>query len=115
MSSSRAGAARTLSGGATVMRRSSAPTVFSERLAYARWVRQLTKADSGSDRDFALEADVGYDWLQKWKKRDDAPQERNLVKRLCAYVGVSEDWLIDDLGDPPRLELWVEWIAAYRW
>jgi hypothetical protein len=37
------------------------------------------------------------------------------VKKLCAYIGVSEDWLIDDIGDPPRPDLWAEWIAAYRW
>jgi hypothetical protein len=97
------------------MRRAAAPTVFSERLAYARWVMQLAKGDPGSDRDFAEAADVGYGWLQKWKARTDAPQERSLVKKLCAYIGVSEDWLIDDIGDPPRPDLWAEWIAAYRW
>jgi transcriptional regulator with XRE-family HTH domain len=75
---------------------------------------QLSKADPGSDRDFAEAAEVGYDWLQKWKKRDDAPQERKLVKALSAYLGVSEEWLIDNVGEEPRPELFVEWIAAYR-
>lgn len=97
------------------MRRSAAPTVFSERLAYARWVMQLAKGDPGSDRDFAEQAGVGYGWFQKWKARPDAPQERSLVKKLCAYIACPEDWLIDDVGEPPRPDLWVEWIAAYRW
>jgi hypothetical protein len=68
------------------MRRAAAPTVFSERLAYARWVMQLAKGDPGSDRDFAEAADVGYGWLQKWKARTGrAPGALAREEALCLY------------------------------
>lgn len=86
---------------------------FRERLAYALWVRQLW-AEPESDAAFAERAGIGYDWLQKWKRRPDAPNERTLSRKLAAALEVSEAWLLDELEAPPRQYLWLDWLEAYR-
>lgn len=89
-------------------------SVFSERMAYARWLRQLRSRGAETDRELAEGSGLGYEWIQKWKKRPDAPVERLLSKALARYLLVEEGWLLDNEGGPPREDLWKEWIAAYR-
>lgn len=85
---------------------------FATRLAYARWLRQLLRG--GDDSDAALLAATGLKgpWLSKWKDQRDAPNNRDMVRALMSYFeGVStEAWLLDNEGEPPRPELWAEWI-----
>jgi hypothetical protein len=83
-------------------------------MAYARWVRQLVSRGAESDRELAELSGLGYDWVHKWKQRDDGPTERLMSRALARYLLVEEDWLLDDEGDPPRPDLWRDWIAAFR-
>lgn len=83
---------------------------FSERLAYARWVRVVDE----SDKALAARAKVTAVWLGKWKVRADAPQGRKEGPRLARALGVSEEWLLDGEGDPPDVELWNDWLLKRR-
>lgn len=90
-------------------------SAFHERLAYARWVRQLKSRGAESDRELSELSGLGYEWLRKWKQRPDAPTERLLSKALARYLLVDEAWLLDNEGEPPRPDLWDQWIVAYRY
>lgn len=89
-------------------------SIFSERLAYARWVRQLRTRGAESDKQLAELSGLSYVWLSKWKKRPDAPTERLLCRALARYLFVEEDWLLDGEGEPPRPDLWPDWVTAFR-
>lgn len=89
-------------------------STFRERMAYARWVRQLSGRGAESDRELADLSGLGYDWVHKWKQRDDAPVERLMSRALARYLLVDEEWLLDGIGDPPRPDLWADWIKGYR-
>lgn len=89
-------------------------SLFSERLAYARWVRQLVSTGAETDSDLATRAGLSYVWLAKWKKRPDAPTERLLCRALARYLFVDEEWLLDGIGEAPHPELWSDWLTAFR-
>lgn len=71
----------------------------------------MRRVRAESDADFAKRAGVNYEWLKKWMKRDDAPNERINTDRIVALLGADRRWLLDNVGNPPRPELWREWIA----
>lgn len=85
---------------------------FDVRLAYARWLDGQGRLMAESDADFAERAGVGYQWFAKWRKRRDAPRDRDLTRRLVDTLGVNGDWLLDGKGAAPEPDLWRRWIAA---
>lgn len=93
------------------MAKTEAPN-FAERLAYVRWLRDRGRQRPESERELAGRADVGYAWLQKWKRSDTAPAERTLTARLVNALKVEARWLLDGDGDAPEPERWKEWLAA---
>jgi hypothetical protein len=87
---------------------------FSDRLAYARWVRQLDRRGEETDAEFARNAGVGAKWLSKWKDSVEPPSRMNELRPVASYVGADVVWLWSGEGTPPRPNLWAEWIAARR-
>lgn len=91
---------------------------FGERYAYVIWLRAAGRLNAEGDNDVAAGADVTRQWIQKWRRRDQAPNERlmtrNLVRFLENPIGPLEDWLLDGVGEPPRPELWQVWSEARR-
>ena len=86
---------------------------FSARLAYIRWLRDMGKTESENTREFVEAIGVEYAWFQKWKDSERPPTRRPEIKALVsgiASMGVTEDWLIDGSGAPPRPELWKHWL-----
>lgn len=92
------------------------PSTFAERLAYARWVRQLTIADSPeeADKDLAARIAVSTGWLAKWKIREDAPPGHREITALAEAVGVPWKWLAGQEDGPPLPALWADWFATRR-
>lgn len=89
------------------------PTSFAERLAYARWVRQLTTSGGEEfDKDLAARVGVTPPWLAKWKGRQDAPPGHKELGALASALGCRMDWLATEAGDPPLPALWRDWLAA---
>jgi hypothetical protein len=67
-------------------------STFNERVAYARWVRQLTSRGAETDRELAELSGLGYDWIHKWKQREDAPVERLMSRRslaICSWMRIG--------------------------
>jgi hypothetical protein len=87
---------------------------FSDRLAYARWVRQLDRRGEETDAEFARNAGVGAKWLSKWKESPEPPSRMNELRPVAEYVGADVVWLWSGEGTAPRPNLWLEWIAARR-
>jgi hypothetical protein len=91
-----------------------APPSFAERLAYARWVRQLTtNAPEESDMELVRRSGVKQPWFSKWKGRDDVPPGREILQ-LADALGVSWQWLEGQDRPPPLPSLWRDWFAARR-
>lgn len=92
-------------------------TGYAERYAYVLWLRAAGRLWPESDNDIAAGAGVSRQWLQKWRYKNTAPNERimtrNLVRFLDAPYGWDvEEWLLDGVGQPPRSDLWAVWVAA---
>jgi hypothetical protein len=87
---------------------------FSDRLAYARWVRQLDRRGEETDAEFAQNAGIGAKWLSKWKDSAEPPSRMNELRSVAAYLGTDVVWLWSGDGAPPRPALWAEWITARR-
>ena len=89
-------------------------SAFHERLAYARWLLHLRTGDCPADADIARGISQSAPWVAKWKVRTDAPDSRERAKALSSFLGVREEWLIDNEGEPPEPNLWDRWIAERR-
>lgn len=87
-------------------------TGFNTRLAYLRWLRARGRAAPETDRELAAAAGVGYPWFQKWKTRTDAPDSRELGRKLCRGLDADEAWLLDGIGAPPEPGLWKVWTST---
>jgi transcriptional regulator with XRE-family HTH domain len=85
---------------------------FAERLAYARWLYHLRTGSYPSNAAIAAALDVTPPWVTKWSRRADAPDSRQLGRALCQFLGVREEWLLDDAIDPPEPALWKQWNTA---
>lgn len=89
-------------------------TTFGERFAYALWVAH---GETGRAPGFAAIAktigrtgpSVGA-WLQRVKP----PPFHDVRAPLAAYLGVSEAWLFDAVGEPPNPDLWRGWLVKHR-
>jgi transcriptional regulator with XRE-family HTH domain len=79
---------------------------FRVRLAYLRWLSNAGKVPPEKDSEFAQRAGVGYEWLKKWMKRDDAPDDRTLTAKLAEALGADPAWLFDGEGTAPQPVLW---------
>jgi hypothetical protein len=79
------------------------------RLAYVRWLRSRGRVKPEGDSELAAATGVGLPWLNKWKNRADAPNDRSITNRFSRALGVSDAWLIDGDGEPPRPQLWGIW------
>ena len=86
-------------------------STFSERLAYARWVWELSHAADANDKAFAERAGVNAAWLAKWKNSERAPTGFPYIDPVAAALGVDTRWLVSGSGNPPRPDLWSDWIA----
>lgn len=82
---------------------------FADRLAYVRWLRGIGRQAPESDAEFAERAGLGYEWLKKWMRRDDAPTDRERCAKLVAGLEVNDGWLLDNIGDAPEPSLWRRW------
>jgi len=95
-----------------------APTTgFADRLAYVRWLRMRGRVAFENDREFAEALGVTYGWFAKWKSRRDAPEARketNALARALEPMGVTYDWLFDNIGEAPEPEMWRDWLRARR-
>ncbi len=85
---------------------------FADRLAYARWVRQLDARGEETDAELAANAGVGAKWLSKWRDRHTAPSRMEELQPLATYLGADVVWLWSGAGEPPRPDLWGPWIKA---
>jgi hypothetical protein len=88
---------------------------FANRLAYVRWLRGMGRDELEMLSDFAKAIGVKYSWLYKWAESPKSPTRRPEIKALIAGLepmGVSEEWLIDGKGTPPRADLWTSWAHA---
>jgi hypothetical protein len=50
--------------------------------------------------------------ISAWSWRDEAPDGRRNTSGLAKYLNVTEEWLIDGEGEPPRPDLWSVWSTA---
>lgn len=59
--------------------------------------------------------------MTAWMVREDAPPFYDVRKPLATFlvpagtdVAAFESWLFEGLGDPPRADLWRDWVAKQR-
>lgn len=90
---------------------------FGERYAYVLWLRSAGRIHPEGDNDVAAGAGITRQWLQKWRRKNQAPNERLMTRNLVRFLETPygwalEDWLLDGVGGPPRPDLWAVWSAA---
>lgn len=91
---------------------------FHERFGYARWIRHLVTGEAPSFAMIAkaLPGEKGEPMtgqaVSGWKRRTEPPTNWKLHAPLAAALGVDEDWLIKDEGEPPHSALWAAWLEA---
>src|SRR5690349_9575018 len=82
------------------------------RFGYARWLRHLETGEAPSFADIGREVERTGQAVSSWAKADAPPTDFRVHAPLAGYLGVPERWLIQDVGEPPRPELWGAWTAA---
>lgn len=87
-------------------------TGFHERVAYVLWLRSRGRVEAITLREVAVGAGLGYEWVRKWLRQSDAPRDREYTRKLCVYLAVGPDWLLDRIGEPPEPGLWGVWWGA---
>lgn len=87
---------------------------FSERLAYARWLKHFTSGSAPGNAEIGRAVDRTGPWVTKWADSETPPPDYRVHRPLAAFLGVEEAWLIRDEGEPPRRDLWQAWIEERR-
>lgn len=90
---------------------------YAERYAYLLWVRAAGRMYPEGDNDVERGAGVTRQWIQKWRRLNQAPNDRILTRALVRFMNEPygwnvEEWLLDGAGEPPRPELWDFWVKA---
>lgn len=90
---------------------------FRERLAYLRWLRNRGRVRAETDAQFATALGLERGWVEKWKRRSDAPpghKERRALETMLTPLDSSTDWLYEGSGHPPERAQWQLWLADWR-
>lgn len=89
-----------------------ARSTFWERFEYAIWIRHLRTGAAPSYVEIGRAAGgLTGQGVSNWKGREKPPTNYELHKPLADFFQVPQEWLISDVGDPPRPELWTIWRA----
>lgn len=92
-----------------------ADSTFAERLAYARWLYPLVVgAKSPGNAEIGRHVGRKGQTLTNWMAQADPPPFHDVRKPLAQLLHVEETWLFDNSSEPPRPDLWQDWIARHR-
>lgn len=96
-------------------------TPFRHRFGYAVWLKHLEEGEPPGYAEIGravvtTEKPDGYtgQGVSTWARSDRPPRDFETHAPLAAALGVAEDWLIKEEGEPPRGELWETWNRARR-
>ncbi len=87
-------------------------STFADRFGYARWLAHLRTGKSPSFADIGQEIGRTGPAVGAWTDAIEPPPDYRIHGPLARYFDLPEMWLIRNEGDPPRPELWKEWMAA---
>lgn len=90
---------------------------YADRFAYVIWLRAAGRIDVEDDNDVERGAGVTRQWIQKWRRLNQAPKDRLLTRALVRFLNEPygwdvEEWLLDGVGEPPEPALWKIWNDA---
>ena len=87
---------------------------FGERLAFARFLYHLEHGEPPSNAAIGEAAGRSGPAVTAWMVREDAPPFYDVREPLARFLGVDEKWLFEGTGEPPRPDLWRDWLAKQR-
>jgi hypothetical protein len=84
---------------------------FGERFAYLRWYRHYLTGECPSNAEIGRVVHRTGQSVANWSALADPPVDWKVHAPLADYLGVTQDWLIRNQGDPPERDLWARWSA----
>lgn len=87
---------------------------FYERLGFARWLAHLRTGVAPTHAEIARAVSRTGPAVGAWMSEAEPPSDYRVHGPLAEYLEVEGDWLIRDVGEPPRPELWAAWLEARR-
>jgi hypothetical protein len=88
------------------------PSGFGSRFGYARWLYHLRAGAAPTHAEIAREVNRTGPAVSAWGDADEAPVDYRVHAPLAEFLEVDEAWLVKNVGEPPRPELWQAWRAA---
>lgn len=87
---------------------------FAERFGYSRWLYHLIHGVAPAHSEIGRAVSRTGPAVYGWMDMDEPPNDYRVHAPLAEFLGVSEEWLIKNQGEPPRPDLWKAWIAERR-
>lgn len=91
-----------------------AHTKFYERFGYARWLYHLDTGAAPAHAEIAREIGRTGPAVSGWMDDENPPTDYRVHQPLADFLGVDAKWLISDVGEAPRPQLWAVWLKARR-
>lgn len=91
-----------------------ARSTFGERLGYARWLYHLVTGEAPAYAEIGRATGRTGQAVSGWMGVAESPADYRVHAPTAEFLGVDERWLFRDEGEPPRPELWKEWIKERR-
>jgi hypothetical protein len=88
------------------------PSGFGSRFGYARWLYHLRHAAAPTHAEIARAVNRTGPAVSAWAEVDEAPVDYRVHEPLADFLEVDEAWLVKNVGDPPRADLWEAWRSA---
>jgi hypothetical protein len=93
-------------------------STFGERFEYAVFLYHLEHGRAPGNAEIGKAVGRKGQAVTLWSVREAPPPDyrdgKPLHVPLAAFFGVDRTWLIDNDGEPPRPDLWRDWITKRR-
>lgn len=89
-----------------------AHSTFALRFGYAVWLLHLKRGDAPGFAEIGRAVTRTGQAVSAWAVAEEAPVDYRVHGPLAAFLSVEEGWLVKNVGDPPRPDLWKAWTEA---
>lgn len=83
---------------------------FAARFGYVQWLYHLEHGAPPTLTAIAAAVGRTQPSITGWLERNEAPTDFRVHAPLAAFFGIEKAWLVEGAGEPPRPELWADWL-----